>query len=106
MVRCVCEVSTYIRRRECRQTSVSFRFLKLKAKARGAVDRIIEELTLVNAGIQWRDADDIWSLQLQVSNLLDKFYFMSKSYPDAPSFLGVGVVAPPREWAVTVKRTF
>jgi iron complex outermembrane receptor protein len=62
--------------------------------------------TLTNARIAY-DRDDNWKVALEVQNLFDKYYFMSKSDVTVNS-LGVvtGVPGLPRTWAVSVERRF
>jgi iron complex outermembrane receptor protein len=61
---------------------------------------------LANAKITYSRNED-WRVALEVQNLFDKYYFMSKS--DVSSFqLGVvtGVPGLPRTWALSVERSF
>jgi iron complex outermembrane receptor protein len=61
---------------------------------------------LANAQISWRDSAEDWKVTLEVKNLFDKYYFLSKS--DITTSLGLvtGVPAQPRTWMVSVKRDF
>lgn len=61
---------------------------------------------LANARVTYTRNED-WKVALEVQNLLDKYYFLSKS--DVSSFqLGVvtGVPGLPRTWALSVERSF
>lgn len=62
--------------------------------------------TLANARISYSRNDD-WKVALEVQNLLDKYYFLSKSDVSSAQ-LGVvtGVPGLPRTWAVSVERRF
>ena len=67
----------------------------------------IEPRTLLNASLAWQSADEDWEVRLSVTNLTDKFYYNSKFLlPDAPYFVGVGNLAPPRSFMFTIKRKF
>jgi iron complex outermembrane receptor protein len=61
---------------------------------------------LTNARIFFTNQDDKWKLALEVQNVTNKYYFMSKS--DITSSLGVvtGVPGLPRTWALSVERKF
>jgi len=63
--------------------------------------------TLANARLTWRNRDDDLSVSLEVTNLFDNYYYLNKF-----DLRGVGAgalvaqVGRPREWALTVKKTF
>lgn len=59
-----------------------------------------------NARMGFTTADDDWNVALEVANVFDKYYFLSKS--DATTSLGVitGVPGLPRTWSVSVGRKF
>ena len=61
---------------------------------------------LANARVTY-SRDDTWKVALEVQNLFDKYYFLSKSDVSTGS-LGVvtGVPGLPRTWAVSVERKF
>jgi iron complex outermembrane receptor protein len=61
---------------------------------------------LANARISY-SRDDSWKMSLEVQNLFDKYYFMSKSDVSTGQ-LGVvtGVPGLPRTWALSVERKF
>jgi iron complex outermembrane receptor protein len=61
--------------------------------------------TTANARITFVSADRNWQASVSVSNLFDKYYWTNNF---AFYFSGTGqhVVAPPREWALTIKRNF
>ena len=63
--------------------------------------------TLTNARLTWRSAKRDLSVALAVTNVFNKYYYTSKFDLTGA---GAGVIAGspgrPREWAVTVKKTF
>ena len=61
---------------------------------------------LGNARITYRSEDDKWQIALEVQNIFDKYYMLTKS--DISTSLGqvTGQPGMPRTWAVTVKRNF
>jgi len=67
----------------------------------------LEAFTLANARLTWRNRKEDLDIALEVTNIFDKYYFVSKF-----DLTGVGAGsisgAPgrPREWAVTVKKVF
>ncbi|MET0292084.1 MAG: TonB-dependent receptor [Steroidobacteraceae bacterium] len=67
---------------------------------------LIESYTLANARVTWKDGDNKWESSLELTNLTDEWYLMSR----ADQYTGAGHTdgAPgrPREWALTVKRKF
>jgi iron complex outermembrane receptor protein len=66
----------------------------------------LPSLGLLDAGIEWKSLRGRWSARFAVSNLTDKFYYLTSSAPTAPSFIGAGSVAPPRQFSVSVRRSF
>lgn len=60
----------------------------------------------MNLGITYETADKDWSLALGVTNLFDKFYYVGTNENVAGFGVNQGILAPPREWSLTVKRTF
>lgn len=67
---------------------------------------VVPGRTLLNANLAWRSADDTWSVVLQVSNLTNKVYYNSIFDNRGSNNTVTGFPGAPREWAVTVKRTF
>ncbi len=62
---------------------------------------------LLNARLTWRAPDKDLEVSLSATNLLNKFYFNNKSaQPGAPYFAVSGQPGRPREWAITVKKSF
>jgi len=67
----------------------------------------IEDYILANARLTWQSADAAWQASLAVTNLFDKYYALT-SFDLIGAGAGYSAIQPgrPREWAVTVKRTF
>jgi iron complex outermembrane receptor protein len=67
----------------------------------------IKAYTMVNGRITWRNADDDLSVALEVTNLTDKYYYLSLfDLRGAGAGLSKAQPGRPREWAVTLKKTF
>jgi len=66
-----------------------------------------ESYSLLNARLTWRTASDDWSVAVGVTNLTDERYYVNK-FSLLPFGLGTleGQPSRPREWAVTVRRSF
>ncbi len=68
----------------------------------------IDGYRLVNGRLTWRAPDDQWSLALEVTNLLDKYYY--HTLLDLSPFGNAGYTSGqpgwPRTWAVTLTRRF
>lgn len=66
-----------------------------------------ESYSLLNARLTWRTSNDDWSVAVGVTNLTDERYYVNK-FSLLPFGLGTleGQPARPREWAVTVRRSF
>lgn len=64
-------------------------------------------LTLANARLTWRNAGDDLSVSLEVQNLFDKYYTPYR-FAAVYAFSGTiySQVGRPREWAVSVKKSF
>jgi iron complex outermembrane receptor protein len=67
----------------------------------------VDSRFLGNARLSYGSADDTWKIALEVQNLFDKYYFMSRADVTSNS-LGVvtGVPGLPRTWSVSVTRNF
>ena len=65
------------------------------------------DVTLLNGRLTWESADGKLSVSGSVTNLTNEVYFYGK-LPLAVNSLGreQGNIAPPRQWLVTVRRTF
>jgi iron complex outermembrane receptor protein len=66
----------------------------------------IENYVLANARLTYRNEDRGWEAALEVTNIFDKYYF--RGFYDAYDRAGLisGTPGHPREWAVTLKKTF
>lgn len=61
--------------------------------------------TVANARLGWRSDDEDWDVSLAVTNLFDKFYYQNKFR--GPAIQSVtGQPAPPREWSISLRRSF
>ena len=62
---------------------------------------------LGNARLGWKqDADDAWSIALEVNNIFNKYYFTSLYEQFASPGSISGAPGLPRTWAVSVKKEF
>lgn len=77
------------------------------ANAINSPDAKIDSYTLVNAHLTWRSPDDAWRASLDVENLTNKIYFLTK-FDLIPALGGFASGQPglPRTWMVTLKRSF
>ncbi len=66
----------------------------------------IKPLFLGNARLSYTTADRDWRISLEVENVFDHYYFLTKS--DITASLGENTAVPglPRTWQLTVKRNF
>ncbi|MXO66432.1 TonB-dependent receptor [Altericroceibacterium endophyticum] len=60
--------------------------------------------TVMNARLTWDSPDRDWRVALAVTNLADKFYYQNKTR--LPIGIVIGSPAAPREWSLTVRRSF
>lgn len=67
---------------------------------------LIDSYTLADARITWRDETNDWEAALEVTNLFDKYYFLTKFDLSGISGFTTGQPGRPREWAFTIKRRF
>ncbi|MEO6338472.1 MAG: TonB-dependent receptor, partial [Caulobacteraceae bacterium] len=61
--------------------------------------------TLLNGRVTFRPTDSMWEASFEVTNLTNKLYYYSTT-PNNSNATVTGQPAPPRQWAVTVKRKF
>jgi iron complex outermembrane recepter protein len=61
---------------------------------------------LVNGRLSWKSADEKWDLALEGTNLLDDLYYLTFFDNQGSTQNTLAQPAPPRQWAVTVKRSF
>ncbi len=62
--------------------------------------------TLVNANLTWRSVDRDWSVALAVTNIADKVYYNSIFDNRGSNSTVTGYPGAPREWSLTLKRSF
>jgi iron complex outermembrane receptor protein len=68
---------------------------------------IIEDYTVLNGRLTWRSDDGTWESSLEVTNLTNEVYYLSKFFDQWQSAGTIsGSPAPPRLWAVTLRRNF
>jgi iron complex outermembrane recepter protein len=67
---------------------------------------LIEAYTLSNARVTWRNTDETWESSLEVTNLSDKYYFLTRFDQFTLTGISDGQPGRPREWALTFKRKF
>lgn len=65
-------------------------------------------ITLGNARLTWRNEDEDLAVSLEVQNLFNNYYFLPLRFAAVYSFVGTAYsnVGRPREWGVTVRKTF
>ncbi|NBC36564.1 TonB-dependent receptor [Novosphingobium sp. FSY-8] len=65
-------------------------------------------MTLANARLTWKNPGKDLAISLEVSNLFDKYYTLPIRFAALYAFAGTGysTVGRPREWAISVKKTF
>ena len=81
---------------------------ELFANSENTVWAHIDGRFLANGRLSWTTNDDAWQLALEVQNIFDEYYFLSKSDVRTPGSLGVvtGVPGLPRTWSFSVERRF
>jgi iron complex outermembrane receptor protein len=64
--------------------------------------------TLANARLTWKNEKEDLAISFEVQNLFDKYYYQPLRFSAAYSFVGTAysTVGRPREWAVSVRKTF
>jgi iron complex outermembrane receptor protein len=85
--------------------------LSYQSKAYSTAENFAESMmrgyTLANARVTLRDEANGWEAALQVTNVFDKYYVTSIYYSSpARANLAYGAPGHPREWALTVKKSF
>jgi len=76
--------------------------------ANGGVDIFghVEDRTLVNARLAWRDRSENWMVALEVRNLTDRLYY-TDVFDNRGSTQSIqGRPGEPRTWSVTLRRNF
>ena len=71
------------------------------------VPQFIDAYTLVNARLTWQNEDKDLSVSLEGTNLTDKYYYVTL-FDLRAAGAGLDKAQPgrPREWAITVKKSF
>lgn len=67
---------------------------------------VIPGYTLANARLTWRNAKDNLEAAFEVSNLFDKYYYLTTAEISAATGVANAQPGRPREWAVTLKKEF
>ncbi len=66
----------------------------------------IDAYTLANARLTWRNQSRTWEAALEVTNLSDKYYLLTKFDQYANNGIANGQPGRPREWALSMKKRF
>jgi iron complex outermembrane receptor protein len=66
----------------------------------------IDGYTVLNGSLTWRSQDKAWQGALNVTNVTNKLYYLTLFDTHTSAGYLNGQPAMPREWSVTVKRTF
>jgi iron complex outermembrane receptor protein len=66
----------------------------------------IDGYGLANGRLTWRSADQAWDVSLEATNLTDKLYYLSYFDNRGSTQNVLGQPAPPRQWAVSIRRSF
>ena len=69
-------------------------------------ETMIPSRTLVDGRIAWQSASTHWSVALSGTNLTNKEYFINKRNLNEVWGMVLGQPGRPREWALTLTRTF
>ncbi len=71
-----------------------------------APTNLIEAYTLANARLTWHNSNGNWEASFEVTNLTDKYYFLTRFDQFTTTGVTDGQPGRPREYALTVKRNF
>jgi iron complex outermembrane recepter protein len=74
--------------------------------ANNAIYNRVNGYTLLNGHLTWRDVNDAWQVALEAKNLTDRLYYYGYFDNRSSSQTVLGEPAPPREWAVSLRRNF
>lgn len=66
----------------------------------------IDDYTLANARLTWRSEARLWEVALEVTNLTDEYYFLTKFDQFTNGGAVNGQPGRPREWALAIKKRF
>jgi iron complex outermembrane receptor protein len=80
---------------------------EIYSRANNGPTSILPGYTLANARLTWRNSDDDLSVSAEVTNLFDKYYYLT-GFDLTGAGTGFSTAQPgrPREWAVSVKKSF
>ena len=67
---------------------------------------LIDGYSLFNGRLSYTNPDDTWTLSASVTNIFDKFYYTGKSENIGSFGVVTGNPGRPREWSVSVRRSF
>jgi iron complex outermembrane receptor protein len=67
---------------------------------------LIESYTLVNARLTWRSVNEDWRLALEATNLTDEYYYVTLFDLWGPVGYVHGQPGRPREYALSINRSF
>jgi iron complex outermembrane receptor protein len=76
------------------------------ANADNEPTNFIDDYPLVNARLTWESADDTWAVAVEATNLTDEYYYVTIFDLLGPAGYIHGQPGRPREYAVTLKRSF
>lgn len=76
------------------------------ANAVNAPTNLIDAYTLVNTRLMWRSANEDWQVALEGTNLTDEYYYVTLFDLSGAAGYIHGQPSRPREWALTVSRSF
>ncbi len=78
----------------------------LYSNATNGPRNLIKGYAVANFRLTWRDDDNKWQASFEVTNLFDKYYYLTSF--DLSGLSGTASAEPgrPREWALTIKRSF
>ncbi len=83
---------------------------RINPKSRGTAinsDRtLIDGYTVTNARLTWRNAAENLEAAVEVTNILDEYYYLTTFEVSAAAGLANAQPGRPREWAVTLKKRF
>lgn len=71
-----------------------------------APTNLVRGNSLVNAHLSYEPNDSHWTVSAGVTNLLNKFYYTGMNDDVSVFSVLTGMVGPPREYSVSVRRTF
>jgi iron complex outermembrane receptor protein len=79
---------------------------KIFTDATNASTNQIDAYPLANASLTWRSPSEMWSASFQVTNLFDRYYYLTKNDLSTSAGFIYGQPGRPREFALTLKRTW